>query len=279
MINDYLQTADVRHRKPDGSYYVDCPFPECRGRSKLEVSPTKRVYYCHKCEKKGKITESFFARGTGGLLPRPDINLREDFEPARVDSSQWSYLNGVRKIPHHLIRELRPYKGPDVRRAYFPLYEPHSEEPCLFVGRLILKQTTGFISPSWWAPPEDQCLVKKSWCLWGLHRFRDQVPHVVLCEGIFDAIWEPDRLALLGKRITDKQVESILKFGPEEITILLDGFGAGDDTKAASLRIGEVLCVAGFRGPIYRINLPPGTDPDLLGRTGAPLWPERERIG
>lgn len=275
MINEYLQTAEVRSTKRDGSYYVDCPW--CQGVSKLEVSPAKKVFYCHKCKRAGKLGEFFLGndRASPNSCYRSDIDLREDFEPACIDSTQWIYLNGMRKIPDNLIRELRPHKGPDARRVYFPLHEPHTEEPCLFVGRAVYSQTR----PVWWAPPEDQCLVKKSWCLWGLHRFRDQVPSVGLCEGIFDAIWKPNRLALLGKNVGRKQVESILEFGPEEITILLDGgSGTTDDTRGASLDIGRNLQTYGFSGSIYRRNLPPGSDPDLYGRDRIPL-PERERIG
>lgn len=93
--------------------------------------------------------------------------------------------------------------------------------------------------------------------------------HVVLTEGVFDALRVgPRGMAVLGSRISDRQLALLLASKARHVSILFDGDAAG---RKGAAKARERLA------PFFKVSvvrLPQGIDPDDLPR--AALW---ERIG
>ena len=80
-----------------------------------------------------------------------------------------------------------------------------------------------------------------------------------VCEGVFDAAWRRDRLALLGKNISEEQIEILRQIGAPTIVVLLDG-DAHREAVEVGVRIGEEISCR-----IDVCKLPFGLDPCNIG--------------
>lgn len=245
----YLRKAEPEGWKADGTplYY----HPLCRGHRKLDVDWQKGVWFCYKCGKGGAVHTK--RRPSGGPVWEEKGEPR--FDPARREGLLWRYLSDTRGLTRSEIADLRPHSGADPFRVYFPVYALGRTSPCYWVGRSILQSHV----PAYLEPRISSVAYRKSDVLWGLHRIQGTVKSLTICEGVFDAVHDRSRLALLGKRLSPAQAEILSRIDSEEITILLDG-DAIYDTYAA-LRILSHR----YHGAVYIVELPIGTDPDELG--------------
>ena len=193
-------------------------------------------------------------------------------EPPRLDpvepgSLQWGYLRKGREIPERLIQDLRPHRGPDPYRVYLPFYPWLSEQPCYFIGRNVL----GSSGSVYWNPPLGLYPQRKSTVLWGLHRIRKPLPAVLVCEGVFDALWFPGAVAVLGKTASEAQIDLMNRVSRDEIIVMLDG-----DLDKSSGFLAEKIARRVSRH-VSVVDLPAGKDPDDLCRKGVDLSPYLER--
>jgi len=266
-IQRLIRTAQPEGYKNDGSRYYTCPF--CKGRKKLEVDASRPIWYCHKCGVGGTLDEKKrWFTPTGIYEPIISIPVEHTrFTSAESDSLLHKYLREDRGLSRSIIRELRPLRGLSPVRVYFPFYELGGTHPVYYIGRSILP-----CFPRYWNPSlEDFAPHRKSTVLWGLHRFQKPLPIVVICEGIFSACHEPNRVAVLGKTISDDQVRLIKQICVLEVVVCLDG---GED--GASTMMADKLCHGtGLRVSV--VHLPTGKDPDDL-RDITPWFKQRERI-
>ena len=227
------------------------PCPSCGGKDKLEVSTTG-LFYCHKCELKGKF-------GTGGAGTRAvesTTAVGEDrldlYMPAPLDSPHVAYLEG-RGYKGQLLRDLDPYTGPNDNYVYLPVTTMWSTSPQYFIGRAINDQQLRYLNPR-----GDHFRSRRSELLWGSHRFRFGPRRLVVCEGIFDAVWGRDRVATFGLQVSTKQMEAIADMEPEEVVVCFDATARSQAITMAG-RLSKY-----YTGPIRVATLPGTTDPDDL---------------
>lgn len=253
-IKDYLETNKPRARKGDGSLYYDCPW--CKGKGKLEKDIKSPAWHCHKCKRGGYMR----IRRKEMDEERP-VKLRDldEYEPSLEDDIRWKWLRKTRGLSPEIIRSMRPHSGPSLGYVYFPFYPPGGEVPHYFTGRRVVDSEE---LPVYENPPNGSFPVRKTETLWGLHRIIYPVKNLVLCEGIFDACWEPHRVALLGKTISPEQVSLVNRLEPWEITVMLDG-----DAAEEAVILCQILS-QGFTRAIWKVDLPQDQDPDDLGKAG-----------
>jgi len=240
-MQQYLLGQRPLGTKVDGSQYFVCPF--CNGRRKLEVDFRKGLYYCHKCNESGKVQKDQKVRvGMTNKL------TRRYYRPCGK-IPEYLYQRG---IPEELCIELQPHNGPDSRRVYFPCYNlGGSDEPMYMVGRA----TRDHVVPRYIYPRNGEFPNRKRDSFWGLHRFDRErnFKRLVLCEGIFDAIWCKERIALLGSIISPEQVRTVNSIHVDEIIVLLDG-----DAYEKAVRVALSL----QRPNTYVAPMRPGSDPE-----------------
>lgn len=258
-IDQYIKTATPSGTKGEHSLLFDCP--RCKGKKKLEIHKLRRIWHCHKCGVGGSLDgRSSFKKYEEHLNVDPSdswldhLTLYELLQPGGLE---WKYLQETRGLSTHMIRDLRPHTGPVASYCYFPLYMLGQSQPCYFVGRSFLQHSKRkYLNPATGTFP-----VTKSEVLWGLHRIKPRQDEVILCEGIFDAVWDRRRVALLGKTLSRQQLEILKQIRPRKVSVMLDG----EATREAA-RIAETLgASAGWR--VDRFELPVKEDPDSLGKT------------
>lgn len=257
--------------KHDGSRYYRCPF--CNGRRKLEVAAERPVFYCHKCGIGGTLDERRRCAVTGyaPATPRriedwPEVLANKFYPLKKEEGVLQKYLTRERRLPSETIKRMRPHKGPSPARVYFPFYELGGTQPVYFVGRSVLP-----CFPRYWNPALDAFEKRKTQVLWGLHQFSRPVPQVVVCEGIFSACHEPNRVAVLGKTLSDEQTELLKMICTEEIIICLDG----DAEHAATIMAAKLVLRVTMKVSVVR--LPHGLDPDDVRDLG-PWMKKKERF-
>lgn len=245
--------------KADGSRYYRCPV--CHGNKKLEVSATGRLWFCHKCGEGGRCD----------LQPKQQQPEREmkEWKLRPMDPSAWGATYLKRRGLGDFWEELCPHSGPSPLRVYLPIYEGRGTAPASWTARAICEGA----EPKYLNPPLQLCRKRKSHLLWGLHRLSHPLDRVVLVEGIFDAVWSQDRLALLGKTISPIQIQLLKRWVLDEITVMLDG-----DAHYAAAKVADTL-VRNWKGKVSIIHLPAGMDPDTLGAAGNKWVQKRERVG
>lgn len=257
-IDQYIKTATPSGEKGEHSLLFDCP--RCKGHKKLEVHKLRRLWHCHKCGQGGSLAgwkkpktfqDEMYNDPTDSWLEHLAL-----YTPILPGSREWRYLEENRRLSTHMIRDLRPHEGPVTGYCYFPLYSLGClSQPHYFVGRSFLRHSKRkYLNPITGTFP-----VTKSGVLWGLHRIRPRQDEVILCEGIFDAVWDRRRVALLGKTLSKQQLEILRQIKPRKVSVMLDG-EAGRD----AARIAETLgASAGWM--VDRFDLPIREDPDSLG--------------
>ena len=246
----------VRSKGDGTGWLYSCPF--CRGFGKLEVHSRKPVWYCHKCGKHGKFGGR--KKTELAVIPRES----GEYQPLKTRKlPHWEYL--IQRVSEKLIPVLQPHLGPEFTRVYFPFYAPGSHVPSYFVGRGIFSS----VKPRYMNPASGVFPAGKSRVLWGCHRFTQPQEHITLCEGIFSAIWFPDGLALLGKIISEHQINLLAQLCRSTITLVLDGDTRHEAAEAA-WRIARRTHLR-----IERVVLPVNCDPDDL-RGNLPK--QRERL-
>ena len=258
-----------RSRKEDGSILYDCP--DCGGRGKLELTRDHRLWYCHKCGEGGKTRSDPHDRKKWIVAGREQERTytSEEFSPIeKTDDPRYRYLSEKRGLTPNMIHDLRPHSGGQWYIVYFPVYAlDNDNSPVYFVGRSLFND-----EPKYRNPPLSQFpLGGKSKNLWGLHRLYKRTQSLVLCEGVFDAVWSRNRVALMGRVISEHQVKIIRRIEPQEITVFLDGDAGKDSMLIAKILANRVSV------PIWVVDTPRGKDPDDLGK-GFVVNDHRRRI-
>lgn len=108
--------------------------------------------------------------------------------------------------------------------------------------------------------------------MWGLHRLLRPPQRLVLCEGVFDAVWGDDRLAVLGSSLSPRQCENIARLCPREVLIAFDR-DAWREAVVAATALARHYC-----GPIWTVKLPWHADLGELKQTGEKYLSKPERL-
>lgn len=256
-IDQYIKTATPSGTKGEHSLLFDCPM--CRGRKKLEVHKLRRIWHCHKCgvggSLSGRINHQEFNREMYNDPTESWLEHLALYKPLQPGSLGWRYLQESRGLSTHMVRDLKPHDGPIASYCYFPLYQLGQSQICYFVGRSLLRH----VKRKYLNPPTGTFPVTKSQVLWGLHRIKPRQDEVILCEGIFDAVWDKRRVALLGKTLSQQQLEILKEIRPKKVSVMLDG-----EARREAARIADILGTsAGWS--IDKFDLPTETDPDSFG--------------
>lgn len=252
-----MTALTYRSKKQDGSTVYDCP--KCDGRGKLEITPNGKLWFCHKCQVGGKHHPGSGPKKVLENTQRPKgFGSPHHYELiTKPQDPRYRYLLVKRGLTHKMVDEMRPCNGGPWYVVYFPLYRfGKYDEPVYFVGRSIFDDHPKYRNP----PMSGFPLGGKSKNVWGLHRLCKSARHLVLCEGVFDAVWERNRLALMGKNISEDQVEIIHKIEPREITVFLDNDAQRDAILVCKILSKRVSC------SIWNATPPTGKDPDDLGK-------------
>lgn len=256
-IDQYIKTATPSGTKGEHSLLFDCP--RCKGLKKLEYQKQRKVWFCHKCgvggrqETGDRIRESReeYADVDPSDFWSEHLSL---YSPLHPGSMGWNYLQETRKLSSHLIRDLRPHEGPLTSYCYFPLYGLGQSQPSYFVGRSFLRHAKRkYLNPTTGTFP-----VTKNQVLWGLHRIKPRQDEVILCEGIFDAVWDKRRVALLGKTLSQQQLEILREIRPRKVSVMLDA-GVVVDASRIAYVLGKS---AAWKVDYFDL---PCEDPDYMG--------------
>jgi DNA primase len=121
------------------------------------------------------------------------------------------------------------------------------------------------LEPKYYNPAGPGFRRRKRDLFWGLQRFTGPVEDVVLTEGVFDAVWFPNRLSIMGKNITPQQINILNQIGPRRLTIALDG-EARREAADIAYRISQ-----SFSGRIYIAEYPRDSDPDSFRFDNGPV--------
>jgi hypothetical protein len=261
-MDAYVQKTKPTGHKADGGTYRKCPV--CNGPNKLEVNKEQTAWYCHKCGVGARLDGSVRAANLG---KKPIWYDEDGFDLYRragdtlMANEMKEYLMETRGFREQEIATLRPHFGPSAIRAFFPLYTLGSELPVYFIGRLMIEQHTKEERslPKWSFPKTGSFMLNKSDLLWGLHRISGPVENLVLCEGVFDAVWHPTGVGLMGKVASNAQAELIKKIDPETVTVALDG-----DAVTEAYQLVEELRQR-IATPLYVVEMEPGVDPGDMG--------------
>jgi hypothetical protein len=266
-----FQDVALPPRKPKGedSAYYTCAF--CMGEEKMEVSHGKGLYYCHKCQRGGKLTLG------GSNVPR-EQRAEPEWTASRTDTEMdlWNlslyrpitsstdfrmrYLLETRKLSSDAIELLAPHIGPEFDRVYFSVYHSRhttlsQEDLVTFIGRSVFPEHT----PKYKHPSKEVLKRAGGKSFWGFHRLEGS--DIVLVEGVFDACHAPNRLAIMGSSLTESQIGVLLDLCPGSVTVMLDG-----DALKQSAKVLSQLIEKGFQN-VYLVRLPYGEDPDSLRNT------------
>lgn len=257
-IRSYIERATPVGEKSDGSLHYVCPW--CN-RERLEVDPHRHLWFCHRCQRgnRYKGTSLGSQQGDSEIPERDNLGA---YAPVDEDSLGWRYLQEQRGLPYDLVRELHPHRGPDIRRVYIPVFLLRGNPPVYFLGRAMKSDMEEYMNPKL-----SDFRYRKHELLWGLHRLSGWTPEIVLCEGVFDAVWGRNRLALMGKSLSLPQARILGQLNPKEIILFLDGDVAPGTGTTMLLRLQEV----GYTGRVSEIDLPLEADPDLVHRQGKQL--------
>jgi hypothetical protein len=261
-INAAVLGRPYRFKGDQVSTYHHCP--ECLGRGKLEVNPVNREWFCHKCGVGGAVEGRVSVRQPAPCSKQESIEGM--FSPVQSDGMHLGYLRS-RGLKRKEITALCPHYGPELMRVYLPVFLPGSDQPAYMIGRTMIGE-----EPRYRNPPMNLFPRRRNELLWGLHRFQGPVERVVVCEGILDAVWGKDRVATLGKVVSDRQIEMLTRIALKEIVLMPDG-----DALAAAMETAGRIARRWF-GRIRLVRLPYGCDPDGLGREGDKLIEKGERI-
>jgi DNA primase len=289
IIEDIL--GDHRmHNDYKGQISFDCPvcsheikgLDDGDGKGNLEVNYKRGVYKCWSCaethDTHGSLYKLIKKYGTPrhlkryellrpedeeyGPAPKKDIKLPKEFIPILQASmglklthhykQAINYLKS-RNIGEELIRKYNIgfcYDGPYANRIIIPSYDENGRIN-YFIARSYLSRTKmKYKNPD----------VQKETIIWNEHLL-DWNKKVYLVEGVFDSIFLPNSIPMLGKYISDMLFKKIYETAIG-VTIILDG-DAWDDAE----RLYHKINCGKLMGRVYVVKLPKDKDiADLQGK-------------
>ncbi len=288
IIEDIL--GDYRmHNEYKGQMSFDCPVCSYDikgldggdGKGNLEVNYIRGVYKCWSCAETHETHGSLFKliKKYGlpkhlkryellrpedqefGHAPKKDVRLPKEFIPILQASAglklthhyrqAMNYLKS-RNIGQELITKYNIgfcYDGPYANRIIIPSYDSYGKVN-YFIARSYLSRTKmKYKNPD----------VQKETIIWNEHLI-DWNKKIYLVEGVFDSIFLPNSIPMLGKYISDLLFKKIYETA-KDVTIILDG-DAWDDTEKLYHKIncGKLM------GKVSVVRLPKDKDiADLQG--------------
>ena len=290
IIEDIL--GDYRmHNDYKGQISFDCPvcsydikgLDTGDGKGNLEVNYIRGVYKCWSCaethETHGSLYKLIKKYGLpkhlkryellrpddqefGGPAPKKDVKLPKEFIPILQASAglklthhyrqAMNYLKS-RNIGEDLIRKYNIgfcYDGPYANRIVIPSYDINGKVN-YFIARSYLSRTKmKYKNPD----------VQKETIIWNEHLL-EWDKKIYLVEGVFDSIFLPNSIPMLGKYISDLLFKKIYETA-KDVTIILDG-DAWDDTE----RLYHKINCCKLMGKISVDRLPKDKDiADLQGK-------------
>lgn len=289
IVEDIL--GDHRmHNEYKGQISFDCPVCSYEikgldtgdGKGNLEVNYKRGVYKCWSCaethETHGSLYRLIKKYGTPkhlkryellrpeeeeyGTAPKKDVRLPKEFIPILQTSvglklthhyrQAMNYLKS-RNIGEDLIRKYNIgfcYDGPYANRIIIPSYDSNGRIN-YFIARSYLSRTKmKYKNPD----------VQKETIIWNEHLI-DWNKKIYLVEGVFDSIFLPNSIPMLGKYISDLLFKKIYETAIG-VTIILDG-DAWDDAE----RLYHKINCGKLMGKVYVVKLPKDKDiADLQGK-------------
>lgn len=277
MLEGSLSSHGYRGPNARGEYGICCPFCLRVAGSgdfkwKLQYSPSKKVYYCYKCNTSGSANLLSLSEDAPTQprveLPKADLGPPYGFEYFNQHKNSklaGPYLNYMVKRGFDLARLVEVEAGYCVRgrfsgRVVFPLRRLLRS----IDDHQALRPWRGFSARTIYPGIEPKYLYPSGMDrkneLWG--RDFGWTPKKILVEGVLDALaLYPSGIAAFGKNVTDEQIvvlKQIHRLGCS-IVVALDG-DAWQEGQVLALR----MALHGIRG-VRWCKLPPKTDPGVLG--------------
>lgn len=288
IIEDIL--GDYRmHNDYKGQISFDCPvcsydikgLEHGDGKGNLEINYKRGVYKCWSCaethETHGSLYKLIKKYGTPRHIKRYELLKPEDIEYVQVVKKivrlpkeyipilevsagfklthhykqAVSYLK-KRNITEEMIRKYNIgfcYDGPYANRIIIPSYDDKNYVN-YFIARSYLSRTKmKYKNPD----------IQKETIIWNEHLI-DWKKRVYLVEGVFDSIFLPNSIPMLGKYISDLLFNKIYE-NADSVTIVLDG-DAWDDSE----KLYHKINCGNLMGKVYVVKLPKDKDiADLQG--------------
>jgi len=262
-------------------YSYNCPIcDEGQDKGNLEVSLTKHLYHCWSCggendQTHGPLGKLFDTFGTKKqkriynlLKPEelkaldvfyPKLRLPEGFvsfaesNPIHIPRIQAHSYLAERGITDDIIHKYNmgfTVKGEFAYRIIIPSYDVNGELN-YFLGRSWAKGKIKYKNAT---APKDSIIFNEHLINWS--------EDIYLTEGIFDAIFLPNSIPLLGKHISEKLFGLLYEKAEKDIIICLDG-----DAFKDGKRLYTELNGGNLYDRIKLVKLPPDKDVcDLKGQ-------------
>jgi len=249
----WLVSNGAKARKGGQEYCINCP--RCGDVKKhLYVNPSKGVAHCFRCGFSGRVEEvlvggfglkwsevrglvknsSFDVKLMGKsdntvavMFPDDSVDLDDVGAGVRKVLELWCRENSV-DFRDLLLMKCRWWNG----RLVIPCWRDRRREKLLY---WVARAVSGKIEPRY-----INCTGSKSDVLWGLDWYDVSDGYLYVCEGWKDA-YRMGGVAVLGKNVTDGQVEvirSIVNGG--KVRVILDS-DAWNDCLAVGKKIGEAV--------------------------------------
>lgn len=281
-----------KHNEYSGQISFDCPvcsydikgLDEGDGKGNLEVNYKIEAYKCWSCgethETHGSLYKLIKKYGSSKhlkkfLLLRPEhdengikkkvykkVQLPKEFIPFKSASmgmkltphykQAYNYLKFTRKVTDDIIEKYNIgfcYQGKYANRIIVPSYDENGDVN-YFVGRSYLTRTK---------KKYDNPEAAKELIIWNEHLINWDEP-IYLVEGVFDGIFLPNSIPMLGKFISDLLYQKLYEKA-KKIIIILDGDAWEDAVKLYhKINCGRLL------GKVWIVQLPEDKDiGDLRG--------------
>jgi len=253
--------------------------PECdedRNKGNLEVSIEKHIYHCWSCNISGPLGKLFDKYGNAKQKKTYKIFRPEEVKPIVEKKNKIklpeSFTLFKNSSPVYPIRK-QAYNYLKSRGVTDELIEKFEIGFCdngNFNGRVVIPsynkngELNYFIARSWNPRSKNKYMnpkVEKDKIIFNENRI-DWEKEITLVEGVFDSIFVPNSIPLLGKHISELLLKTIYNKAKSNVIICLDS-----DAWDKSLELFNELNGGDLWGRVKVIKLPDGKDiADLRGK-------------
>ncbi len=260
-----------------------CPFCLTKtgnigSRPNLSIDFKKKIYYCFRCQSKGKVTDSLLK-----LLNEHDINIEniQESESSEIPNNQLSELWKGSRITgyeskniftaylrnRNMSKEAFSYFSP---RVYINAIQPAFNNRILFpftVSSRILGYTGRSIMNNN-IPYLHTIGLPRKFYFFNEDVLQNITDRVYIVEGIFDLIGVGYKITVagLGKNLTEIQLQKLTLANTKELIFCLDG-DAWIDSLSYALTVGIIT-----DKKIGYIKLPAGEDPNTINVLQLPIY-------
>ena len=280
IVRNFLGKEKL-HYESKGQYSFNCPYcDEGRNKGNLEINVFKHVYKCWSCgdsndthgvlgklidefgtKKQKKIYSLFKPKEENKVEPKkPKFKLPEGYTKFKdsnpiypVYKQAMNYLK-ERNIGDDIIEKYQIGfcdKGDFMGRIIIPSFDDKGI-PNYFIARSWNKTTRAkYKNPQ---DEKDKIIFNESLIDWE--------KDIYLCEGVFDSVFLPNSIAMLGKHLSKLLFETLYEKAKSNIIIALDG-----DAWENAVKLYHELNGGNLFGKIKILKLPEDKDVcDLQGK-------------